>query len=108
MCTTDAPKFWANNTYPSGVTAVGAKANLDYFHDRLHMHFGGIRKPRTYSNQNLSAANGWLLPNNFSVGAGGNNWNTSTGQSPDWTAWYTKSACTALAIPSQSQPDARH
>ena len=63
----------------------GAVELFDHFHTDLHMRFGGIRKPRTYSNIALSNASGWLLPVNFSVGAGYNNWNMSA---PGWAEWY--------------------
>eukprot|EP01047_Picozoa_sp_COSAG01_P062663 COSAG01_NODE_8001_length_2958_cov_1.785939_6_plen_66_part_00 len=52
------------------------------------MHFGGIRKPRTYSNKNLLQTNGWLLPPASNVGEGGDiNMNFSV---PAMRAWYTK------------------
>ena len=52
------------------------------------MHFGAIRKPRTYSNLPLSQKNGWLLPNVSDVGEGGNiNWNFSV---PSLRAWYAE------------------
>ena len=45
---------------------------FDHFHAApLNMHFGGIRKPRTYSNKALSQSNGWLLPPASDVGEGG-------------------------------------
>ena len=54
----------------------------------LSMHFGAIRKPRTYSNLPLSRAHGWLLPNASDVGEGGNvNWNFSV---PSLRAWYAE------------------
>ena len=61
---------------------------LEHFHaPPLHMHFGGIRKPRTYSNKNLSQSNGWLLPLASDVGEGGDiNWNFSV---PSMRQWYT-------------------
>lgn len=52
------------------------------------MHFGGIRKPRTYSNKALSQSNGWLLPPASDVGEGGDiNWNFSV---PALREWYTR------------------
>eukprot|EP00911_Craspedida_sp_UC1_P001063 UC1_evm1s799 len=50
------------------------------------MRFGGIRKPRSYSNIELSNRSGWLLSDADAVGAGGNNWNYSVA---DFTRWYT-------------------
>ena len=35
----------------------------------------GIRKPRSYSNVELSNTSGWMLAQDTNVGAGGNNWN---------------------------------
>lgn len=79
-----------NFTHPPGSTIPNAITNgsvelFNHFHKDIHMRFGGIRKPRTYSNQALSKANGWLLPDNFSVGAGPNNWNMSL---PEWSNWW--------------------
>jgi hypothetical protein len=70
--------FWANQTFqdPSGTVTTHTAADvLKHFHEDLHMRFGGIRKPRTYSNLDLSKSNGWLLPDADGVGAGNNNWN---------------------------------
>ena len=65
--------WWSNISFvqPDG-TAVHCAAPKDvfeHFHTRLSMRFGAIRKPRTYSNKQLCAANGWLLPNASDVGA---------------------------------------
>ena len=62
---------------------------FEHFHATpLHMHFGGIRKPRTYSNKALSHKNGWLLPPASDVGEGGDiNWNFSV---PALREWYTE------------------
>ena len=50
------------------------------------MHFGGIRKPRTYSNKDLCQQSGWLLPNASDVGEGGDiNFNFSA---PGMSEWY--------------------
>ena len=64
----------APNSSVRNATTTGAVDLLAHFHDDLHMRFAGIRKPRTYSNQALSNASGWLLPSSCEVGAGGNNW----------------------------------
>ena len=61
-----------NSTIPNAST-TGVVDLLAHFHDALHVRFAGIRKPRTYSNQALSNSSGWLLPDNFTVGAGFNN-----------------------------------
>lgn len=51
------------------------------------MHFGGIRKPRTYSNKNMTGTKGWLLPLPSDVGEGGDiNFNFSV---PEMRDWYT-------------------
>lgn len=82
------PTFWGNETFvhPSGtVTTHGPAELLSYFHGPpLHMRWGGIRKPRSYSNIELSNASGWLLPDADSVHAGGNNWNYSIAALRDW------------------------
>ena len=75
----------ANSTIPNATT-TGPVDLLQHFHDDLHIRFAGIRKPRTYSNAALSNASGWLLPSDFEVGAGPNNWNMSSGNG--WEAWY--------------------
>ena len=59
---------------------------FQHFHSSLHIRFGGIRKPRTYSNAALSNASGWLLPSTFEVGAGPNNWNMTPGNG--WEEWW--------------------
>jgi alpha-glucosidase len=74
----------ANSTIPNAST-TDAPSLLAHFHKDINMRFSGIRKPRTYSNQALSNASGWLLPNSFDVGAGDNNWNMSA---PGWSDWY--------------------
>ena len=52
------------------------------------MHFGGIRKPRTYSNKQLCVREGWLLDTASDVGEGGDiNFNFSV---PAMRSWYTK------------------
>ena len=66
----------ANSTIPNATT-TNATDLLAHFHNDLNVRWGGIRKPRTYSNIPLSNSSGWLLPNNFDVGAGDNNWNMS-------------------------------
>ena len=60
---------------------------LDHFHTNRHMKWAGIRKPRSYSNVNLSATNGWMLAPDTNVGAGGSNWNYTH---PDLRSWYTE------------------
>lgn len=56
---------------------------LHHMHEELQLKFGGIRKPRTFSNINHSIASGWLLP-----GADSNtNWNFSA---PGFTEWYVR------------------
>ena len=71
------------------VTCVTAKDVFDHFHaPPLSMHFGGIRKPRTYSNLNTSGTNGWLLPLASDVGEGGGiNFNFSV---PECREWYAE------------------
>eukprot|EP01045_Picozoa_sp_COSAG04_P023788 COSAG04_NODE_2881_length_3429_cov_1.251952_1_plen_170_part_10 len=49
------------------------KELFDYFHNVLNMKWAGIRKPRSYSNVQLSNASGWMLAADTNVGAGGNN-----------------------------------
>ena len=84
--------FWALQSFkqPDGRTVHTKTAAevFDHFHSPpLHMHFGGIRKPRTYSNKNLSSANGWLLPPASDVGEGPDrNYNFSV---PAMREWYT-------------------
>mmetsp|Transcript_28013 Transcript_28013/g.83713 ORF Transcript_28013/g.83713 Transcript_28013/m.83713 type:complete len:315 (-) Transcript_28013:13-957(-) len=84
--------FWANQSFvqPDGSTVM-TKTSADvikHFHaPPLNMRFAGIRKPRSYSNIELSNASGWLLSAASSVGAGGNNWNYSV---PSMREWYTK------------------
>ena len=51
----------------------GPKELFDYFHNVLNMKWAGIRKPRSYSNVQLSNASGWMLAADTNVGAGGNN-----------------------------------
>ena len=73
--------MWYNQTFvhapgssvPNATTRTPADV-LAHFHRDINMRFGGIRKPRSYSNIPFCNASGWLLPNNFSVGAGDNNW----------------------------------
>lgn len=89
------PKMFGNHSFihPPGSTIPNANTSgpvqlFQHFHRDLNMRFGGIRKPRTYSNINFCNASGWLLPDNFSVGAGDNNWNMSA---PGWFDWYVGS-----------------
>jgi hypothetical protein len=84
--------WWNNQTFkqPNG-SAVHCESPADvfaHFHGPpLNMKFGGIRKPRTYSNKNLCHKNGWLLPDASDVGEGGDiNFNFSV---PAMSAWYT-------------------
>ena len=65
-----------NSTVPNATTH-NAPELFAHFHRDINMKFGGIRKPRTYSNKALSNASGWLLPDSWNVGAGGDNWNMS-------------------------------
>eukprot|EP00964_Phaeocystis_antarctica_P116224 scaffold80189_cov57-Phaeocystis_antarctica.AAC.1 len=58
------------------------------------MHFGAIRKPRTYSNLPLSQKNGWLLPNASDVGEGGT----------AWSKWPLGSAPSSAPAPPQGAP----
>jgi alpha-glucosidase (family GH31 glycosyl hydrolase) len=63
--------FWGNQTFvqPDGskvVTETPADV-LRHFHVDLKMRFGGIRKPRSYSNVALSQKNGWQLAAKSSV-----------------------------------------
>eukprot|EP00047_Mylnosiga_fluctuans_P009080 m.261535 g.261535 ORF g.261535 m.261535 type:complete len:602 (+) comp24727_c0_seq1:570-2375(+) len=81
--------FFGNETFVHGDTSItthGPAELLTYFHSKLNMRWAGIRKPRSYSNIQLSNASGWLLPDADSVHAGGNNWNYSI---PEFRAWYT-------------------
>lgn len=88
-----APSFWDNNTYVhagmpwSPITCIGAAENLKHFHEDLHMRWGGIRKPRTYSNVDMCKQKGWLLPDSDNVGAGNNNFNFSTSLT-EFRDWY--------------------
>jgi hypothetical protein len=75
----------ANSTIPNATT-TGPADLLQHFHEDLNIRFAGIRKPRTYSNMALSNASGWLLPADFAVGAGPNNWNMTPGNG--WEEWY--------------------
>ena len=84
---------WWNDTVfkqadGSSVTCKTAADVFEHFHSPpLNMHFGGIRKPRTYSNKNLSAANGWLLPEASDVGEGGGiNFNFTSLSMQEWYA----------------------
>lgn len=79
------PVMFGPHTFPDGTHTTDAPSLFRHFHNDLHVRFGGIRKPRTYSNEAFSNASGWLLPPSFQVGAGGNNWNMSA---PGWEAWY--------------------
>ena len=74
----------SNSTVPNATTS-GPVELFAHFHKDLNMKFGGIRKPRTYSNFALSNTSGWLLPNSFDVGAGDSNWNMSAA---GWSDWY--------------------
>ena len=87
------PTMFGNHSFihPPGssipnATTSGPVELFRHFHRDINMRFGGIRKPRTYSNFNLSNTSGWLLPNSFDVGAGDSNWNMSA---PGWADWYT-------------------
>lgn len=86
-----SPKMFGNNTFTiNGKTVLtsGAAELFALFRSSaLSMRFAGIRKPRSYSNVALSVKNGWLLPDEDAVGAGGNNWNFSV---PEFSAWYTQ------------------
>jgi alpha-glucosidase len=75
----------ADSTIPN-VTTTGAVDLFEHFHNDLHIKFGGIRKPRTYSHRHLSNGSGWLLPSSFEVGAGPNNWNMTPGNG--WSEWW--------------------
>jgi hypothetical protein len=74
----------ANSTVPNATTDGPAEL-LRHFHEDIHVRFGGIRKPRTYSHVALSNDSGWLLPDAWSVGAGSNNWDMS---SQAWADFY--------------------
>ena len=52
----------------------------------LRFRFSGIRKPRSYSHNNISKQNQWLLPDADTVGAGLNNWNYTI---DSFQQWYT-------------------
>jgi hypothetical protein len=92
--------WWNNQTFPNfsnfsaargprGNISCGTAAEvLAHFHrPPLSMHFGGIRKPRTYSNRNLAMKNKWLLRNASDVGEGGSvNFNFSIAAVRDWYA----------------------
>ena len=82
--------WWNNQTFRSAQRSTVCATARDVFdHFRrppLSMHFGGIRKPRTYSNLNLSKTKGWLLPPQSDVGEGsGINFNFSI---PEMREWY--------------------
>jgi hypothetical protein len=62
-------------------TTDGPVQLFEHFQKDINFHWGGIRKPRSYNHIPLSNASGWLLPLNFSVGAGDNNWNMTA---PGW------------------------
>eukprot|EP00035_Acanthoeca_spectabilis_P009871 m.173747 g.173747 ORF g.173747 m.173747 type:complete len:864 (+) comp14861_c0_seq3:88-2679(+) len=84
--------FWQNQSFvqPDGTTVATKTAAevLQHFHSPpLSLRFAGIRKPRSYSNVNLSNTSGWLLEAQSNVGAGGNNWNYSVVAMREW---YTK------------------
>jgi alpha-glucosidase len=79
-----------NFTHPPGSSVPNASTTgpsdlFAHFQNDINMHWGGIRKPRSYSNIPFANASGWLLPNNFSVGAGDNNYNMTA---PGWAQWY--------------------
>lgn len=83
-----------NFTHPPGsiipnASTTNAPDLFAHFRRDLNLRFGGIRKPRTYSNIALSNASGWLLPLDFNVGAGLNNYNMSA---PGWSAWYVNNS----------------
>ena len=81
---------WAKNTFSVNgqpVTTSSPKEVLSHFHKNRNMKWAGIRKPRSYSNVNLSAANGWMLAADTNVGAGGNNWNYTV---ESLRTWYTE------------------
>ena len=82
--------WWNNVTFqqPDG-QSVHCETPADvlaHFHNApLHMHFGAIRKPRTYSNKNFSLTKGWLLPPASDVGEGGDiNFNFSIAAMREW------------------------
>ena len=93
-------KIWANQSFASiaskGGKRVFCKGPADvlaHFHDDLDMKFGAIRKPRSYSNLNLSCEHGWALAPGcdqftparpYRPGATVN-WNYST---PEFRSWY--------------------
>jgi hypothetical protein len=81
---------WAKNTFSVDgrpVSTNSPKEVLDHFHKNRNMKWAGIRKPRSYSNVNLSATNGWMLAADTNVGAGGNNWNYTV---ESLRTWYTE------------------
>jgi alpha-glucosidase len=90
------PSWWFNvsfvhppgSTVPNATCATPADV-LAHWHTGLNMAWGGIRKPRTYSNIALANASGWLLPDSFAVGAGGNNFNFSA---PGFAPWYVNNS----------------
>ena len=83
--------WWNNVSFaqPDGTVARCAAPADVFAHFQsppLSLHFGAIRKPRTYSNKALCEANGWLLPNASDVGEGGDiNFNFSA---PGMARWY--------------------
>ena len=91
-------KIWANQSFASiaskkRIFCKGPADVLAHFHDDLDMKFGAIRKPRSYSNLNLSCAHGWALAPGcdqftparpYRPGATVN-WNYST---PEFRSWY--------------------
>ena len=83
--------WWNNMTFvqPDGTTihcTTAADVFAHFAAPPLSMHFGAIRKPRTYSNKELCASSGWLLPNASDVGEGGDiNFNFSA---PGMSEWY--------------------
>lgn len=79
--------FFGNETFHDGnrtITTHTPAELLDHFHNDLNMRFGGIRKPRTYSNVQFCNTSGWLLPDTDGVGAGNNNFNYSMSALRDW------------------------
>eukprot|EP00045_Choanoeca_perplexa_P013099 m.146330 g.146330 ORF g.146330 m.146330 type:complete len:730 (-) comp16236_c1_seq1:702-2891(-) len=85
------PTYFGNNTFVlSNGTTITTHDPADFFnmiHTDLNFRWAGIRKPRSYSNIELSNTSGWLLPDSFQVGAGDNNWNFTVEAFRDW---YTK------------------
>lgn len=86
------PKMMGNHTFVHAPRSVVPNATTHNASElfahfaSFHVHWAGIRKPRTYSNEALSNASGWLLPDSFSVGAGDANFNMSAA---GWAEWYT-------------------